>query len=29
MTEPQYTMTEAMTVCLAMCQRCLEEVRAS
>ena len=25
---PKYTMTEAMAVCLAMCQRCLEEVRA-
>jgi hypothetical protein len=28
MTTPQYTMTEAMAVCLAMCQRCLEEIRA-
>ena len=25
---PQYTLIQAMSVCLAMCQRCMEEVRA-
>jgi integrin beta 3 len=25
---PQYTLTDAMGVCLAMCRRCLDEVRA-
>ena len=25
---PQYTLVEAMGICLAMCQRCMEEVRA-